>query len=82
MNLLVPVGDVLFVATDDLSKSRFEEVMIGESNYQRLLVKPGTWLAFKNMCSERKSLICNVADLAHDPNEIERLCLTDVDYEW
>ncbi len=85
LNLVVPMGEVTFVIYDDREESqsnrRFFTVILSRSNYQRLTVSPGLWIAFK--CSGKKAnLILNVANMEHDPNEIERLDLDQVDFDW
>ena len=85
LNLIVPVGKVTFVIYDDREKSNskgnFFEIEISSDNYQRLTVPPGLWLAFKGKNNET-NLILNVADMEHDPDEIERLNLDQIEYYW
>lgn len=80
MNLIVPVGKVRFVfRVDGQDDFRVEE--IGESRYVRITVPPGVWFGFKGL-SQPQSLVLNVANISHDPNEVERLDLLAVKYEW
>ena len=85
LNLIVPVGKVVFVLYDDREKSKtrgnFLSVEISVDAYQRLTVPPGIWLAFKGM-SDSINLILDVADIPHDPEEMERLSLDDIEYNW
>ena len=85
LNLIVPIGEVIFVIYDDreksISKGNFFTVMLSPSNYQRLTVSPGLWMAFRGNNSNI-NLILNVASMVHDPNEIDRLNLDQVDYNW
>ena len=74
-----------FVIYDDREESRsngrFFTVILSPSSYQRLTVSPGLWMAFK--CNGKKiNLILNVANMEHDPNEIDRLNLDQVDFDW
>lgn len=69
LNLVVPIGMVRFVFIDDEGLRR--EEIIGADRYVRLTVPPGTWFAFEGL-SAPYSLLLNVADIQHDPNEIER----------
>ena len=85
LNLVVPMGEVAFVIYDDREKSRsmgrFFTVMLSPSSYQRLTIAPGLWMAFK--CNGNKTnLILNMANMEHDPNEIDRLDLDQIDYNW
>lgn len=85
LNLIVPVGEVTFVIYDGREKSgtkgNYFEVMLSPNNYQRLTVSPGLWLAFKGNSSDT-NLILNVADMEHNPDEVERLNLNQIEYNW
>jgi dTDP-4-dehydrorhamnose 3,5-epimerase and related enzymes len=75
LNLIVPVGRIRFVIHDDRRGSPTDGqtyfVELGETNYQRLTVPPGLWMAFEGI-GENLNLLLNVADLEHDPQEVER----------
>lgn len=80
MNVVVPVGQVQFVfclAGDDTF--RVEE--IGVDRYVRLTVPPGIWFGFQGL-AEPQSLVLNIANIPHDSNEVERLALSDINYNW
>jgi dTDP-4-dehydrorhamnose 3,5-epimerase len=85
LNLCVPVGAVAFVVYDDREKSKtsgnFFSVEISVENYQRLTVPPGVWLAFRGNF-DGINLILNVANMEHDPEEVERLSLEKIEYKW
>ena len=85
LNLVVPVGKVVFVLCDHREKSKtrgnFLSVEISVDAYQRLTVLPGVWLAFKGK-DNGINLILNVADMEHDPDEVERLNLDQIEYNW
>ena len=85
LNLVVPIGSVTFVIFDDRSgigtKNKFFEVELSLDNYHCLTIPPGLWLAFKGK-SNGTNLILNIADMEHDPDEIERLDLDQFDYDW
>jgi dTDP-4-dehydrorhamnose 3,5-epimerase len=83
MNLIVPVGNVKFVfCTESEGKFTVDRVQcIGESNYVRVTVEPGVWFGFQGI-SDAPSLILNVSNIPHDPQEVERLDLDRIDYEW
>jgi len=67
MNLVVPVGEVGFYFYNQaISKGTF--VKVGQSNYVRVTVQPGIWMAFKGI-AEDLNLILNVASIPHDPKE-------------
>ena len=83
MNVVAPVGQVKFVfrcvTSDGFEKFRVEE--IGEDRYARLTVPPGIWFGFQGLHTPQ-SLLLNIANIPHDPNEVERLSLTDINYDW
>ena len=80
MNVVVPVGQVKFVfCSDHLSEFRVEE--IGVDRYARITVPPNIWFGFQGLW-ETQSLVLNIANIPHDPNEIERLALSDIQYNW
>ncbi len=75
LNLVVPVGHIRFMLQDDRPGSptygQTDEVELSpENNYQRLTVPPGVWLAFEGM-ADGTNLLLNIADLPHDPTEVE-----------
>ncbi len=77
LNLVCPVGKVKFAFFTD--KLGYESAIIGKENYKRLTVPPGVWFGFQGM--ERPfSLIMNVADILHDPKEIERKKLDSMSF--
>jgi len=74
LNIIVPCGDIRFVVHcgkkcgDDFGIHPAIDVVLGNSNYQRLTVPPGYWLAFQGVGTSINMLM-NVADIEHDPNE-------------
>ena len=78
--LVVPMGSVEFLLFDDRASENkdLQSIIIGENNYQRLIIPPNIWYAFR--ChGDDVAMIINTPDMAHDPAEIERLPL-DNDY--
>ena len=80
MNLIVPVGLVRFVFFDELNK-KFTMHEIGESNYARLFVPNNIWFGFQGIY-DTQSLVTNISDIVHDPNEVERLMPKEINYDW
>lgn len=80
MNLFVPVGLVKFVFFNQDQKV-FEEYEIGSNNYFRLTVEPMIWFGFQGL-GEDINLVMNLANIEHEPNEVERIDLCDIDYIW
>ena len=85
LNLIVPFGEVTFVIYDkresSRSKGKFFKVTLSQANYQRLTVPPGLWLAFKGKSNDI-NLILNIADMEHDPDEIEKMDLNKFPYNF
>ena len=83
MNIVVPVGQVRFVFrcvnADGTDEFRVED--IGINRYERITVPPGIWFGFQGL-SGQQSLMLNIASIAHESNEVERLALTDIKYNW
>lgn len=81
LNLVVPLGMVRFVFLDPQTPhiSRVED--IGEKNHVRLTVPPNIWFGFKGI-SSNPSLITNIADLKHDPNEVTKMDVEAFNYQW
>ena len=83
MNVVVPVGQVRFVFrcvnADGIEEFRVEE--IGMDRFVRITVPPSIWFGFQGLRTPQ-SLLLNIANIPHDPNEVERLALTDINYDW
>ncbi len=80
MNVLVPVGKVRFVfRLDGTDQFRVEE--IGMDRYARITVPPGIWFGFQGLAVPQ-SLVLNIANIPHDPQEVERMALTDINFDW
>ena len=80
LNIVVPVGLVRFVfrLNDDPA---FRVEVGGESSYVRLTVPPNIWFGFQGLGTPT-SLVLNVADIEHDPDEVERGALDMFAYDW
>ena len=78
LNLVVPVGKVRFVLHDERD---FEVVELGLEHHARLTVDPGLWMAFAGI-SEQPSLVLNIADIEHDPDEADSAPLDRFAYAW
>ena len=80
LNLVVPLGEVRFVFRTEDGRAQREEV-IGVSNYVRLTVPPGVWFGLQGL-AEPFSLVLNVADIPHEPEEVMSQRPEDFDYAW
>jgi len=83
MNVVVPIGCVRFVFrdVDATGADEFRVEEIGEDRYARITVPAGIWFGFQG-CSTQQSLVLNIASIPHDPNEVERLNMPDINYIW
>ena len=81
MNLVVPKGEARFVFHLTKQKNSFRTEIIGPERYVRLTVPPGVWFGFQGKATGT-SLLMNVADMEHDPDEVKRRSISAFDYEW
>ncbi|MEG0163454.1 MAG: dTDP-4-dehydrorhamnose 3,5-epimerase, partial [Mucinivorans sp.] len=77
---------IRIVIYDDRATSptcgQFFEVTLNSDNYQRITIPPDVWVAFSGV-GENLNLLLNLANMEHDPTEIERKSgLEDIKYEW
>ena len=79
LNIVVPLGTVLFAFIDEEGVLR--EEVVGENRYVRLTVPPGIWFGFKGV-GNKENMVLNIANIPHDPGEVEHLSLADFDYIW
>ena len=83
MNIVVPVGQVKFVfrSSNVDGADEFQVEEIGIDRYARITVPAGIWFGFQGR-SDPQSLVMNIASIIHDPNEVDRLELSDIHYDW
>ena len=81
LNLVVPFGKVRFVFFLAENGNRYRVETIGAERYVRLAVPPGVWFGFQGKASGN-SLLMNIADMVHDPNEVLRKSATDFYFDW
>ncbi len=83
MNVVVPVGQVncVFCCVNTDGDEEFRVEQIGVGRYARITVPPGIWFGFQGLHASQ-SLVLNIASIPHDQNEVERLALTEINYEW
>ena len=79
LNFVVPIGAIQFVFIDEAGNIRKE--LVSPTRYVRLTIPPCIWFGFKGLATP-KSLLMNVADIPHDPDEIERKGLDDFLFDW
>jgi len=75
LNFVVPVGEIRFVIYDDRddssTKGNFFDITLGSGNYKRITIPSNVWVAFSGVGKDL-NLLLNIADLEHDPTEVER----------
>ena len=81
LNLVVPLGEVRFVFHLTDQKDKFLTESVGVNRYSRLTVPPGIWFGFQGL-SSGYSLLMNVIDMEHDPDEVLRKETSEFDYDW
>jgi len=83
LNLMVPLGEVRFVLFDDreILSPQFQEIIISKNNYCRLTIPPMIWMGFQGL-SNGDSILLNIADIEHDPNEVDRKEIEKINYNW
>lgn len=83
LNIVVPVGEIRFIVHDDRPESstygQFADVCLGlSSNYARLTVPPGLWMAFQGI--GEFNLLMNIINSEHDPDESYNKDLSEINY--
>jgi len=85
LNLLVPVGEIKFVLYDDrprsLTQNIFQEITLSRNNYQRLTIPPMVWMGFQGR-GKKTAMLLNIANIRHDPDEMDRKLITEIKYDW
>ena len=83
LNLVVPVGEIRFVLFDDreLSNTQSQEIIISKDNYCRLTIPPMVWMGFQGL-SESGAMLLNIADIEHDPDEVDRKEIEEIEFNW
>ena len=79
-NIIVPRGKVKFVFYDEDCDTK-SAIEIGEDNYCRITVLPKIWFGFEGL-HHPSSLILNISDIPHSPNEIERKKIDAINFDW
>ncbi|WP_099293700.1 dTDP-4-dehydrorhamnose 3,5-epimerase family protein [Butyricimonas sp. Marseille-P3923] len=86
LNFVVPIGAIRFVLFDDReqspTKGNFFDITLDHDNYCRLTIPAGIWVAFSGVGKDM-NLLLNIANLEHDPSEVERKDnLDEIAYVW
>jgi dTDP-4-dehydrorhamnose 3,5-epimerase len=83
LNLIVPFGKIKFVLFDDrnVSNIQFQKLTISKDNYCRLTIPPMVWVGFRGLANGG-SMLLNIANIEHNPYEVDRLEVDEVNYNW
>ena len=81
LNLVVPVGEIRFVFHSTIHKNFFRTETIGKERYARLTVPPKIWFGFQGV-SSAPSLLMNLANIEHDPDEVIKKPLSHFNFNW
>jgi dTDP-4-dehydrorhamnose 3,5-epimerase len=79
LNLIVPFGSVRLIFIDD--KGGVREELIGDGKYARVTVPPGIWFGFQGRTAPF-SIVLNIADIPHSPDEVERKDIEKIQFDW
>lgn len=91
LNYTCVAGIIRLVITPDLDKIPirrvrpsdlvFQEIVMGETNYCRVSIPPGTWNAFMGL-GYKEAIVVNCATLPYSEADIERLPWNYFAYDW
>ena len=86
LNLVVPIGSVRFILFDDRENqdniNQFQQVILSiEDSYARLTIPPMIWVGFQGL-GQQKSIVLNIANIEHSPEEVERKELSEIKFNW
>ena len=79
------MGIVRIVIVDQREESstcdQFQEVILSPDNYQRLTIPPKLWVGFQGI-AEITSMMLNVANIEHCPDESSNVELGAIQFDW
>jgi dTDP-4-dehydrorhamnose 3,5-epimerase len=86
LNLVVPVGAVRFILFDDREIqdkiNQFQDLTLSRADgYARLTIPPMIWVGFQGL-GRQTSLVLNIANIEHSPEEVERKDLAEIKFNW
>ena len=83
LNIIVPVGEIRFIVCNSgpNSKDSFGEFILSNKNYKRLTIPPGLWFGFQGL-AKRESMLLNIANIEHHPDESEKCSVDKFDFDW
>ena len=84
---VVPVGRIKLVLYDQRQDSGTSQMLfeteLGRNNYKMITIPPQIWYGFQGLSND-VSIIANLIDHPHDPEESESLDISDtaIPYSW
>jgi dTDP-4-dehydrorhamnose 3,5-epimerase len=83
LNLIVPVGKIRFIIFDDRKSDngQYQEAVLSKENYCRLTIPPMVWIGFQGV-DKNISILLNIADIEHVPEECDRKVINQIKYDW
>ena len=85
LNLIVPLGSIRFVIFDDRylssTANNFYDIKLSRENYFRLTIPPMVWFGFQSL-SKDSSMLLNLADIKHSPNEVDKELIENIKFNW
>mgnify|MGYP006101214997 FL=1 len=83
LNIVVPVGCIRFVLYDDRENvnGTFHELVISKDNFCRLTVPPMVWMGFQSQSTDC-SILLNIADIKHNPSEVDKKNIEEIEFNW
>jgi dTDP-4-dehydrorhamnose 3,5-epimerase len=61
--------------------TQLQEVIISRDNYCRLTIPPMIWMGFQGL-SDNGSMLLNLANLEHSPNEVDKRNIEEIKFNW
>jgi dTDP-4-dehydrorhamnose 3,5-epimerase len=86
LNIVVPLGKIRFIIYDDRQASdtfgQFKEIILSaDSEYKRLTLAPGLWMAFQGLGDEY-SMLLDIISEPHTPEEADSLPLDSLGFNF
>lgn len=75
LNLITISGEIEFFIYDDREAPTLKSIKLSRNNYKRLTIPPMVWIAFKGIGDV--NMLLNIADIEHDPEEVENVSLEE-----
>lgn len=80
LNFVIVSGTIKVVAYHE-DNTDFFEFELSAHNCERLTIPPMYWVGFKGI-ENTKNILLNIANIPHDPNEVDKKNPDEVEYKW